>query len=73
MIHDKRLSDDVKALIEGGEVLSVGDNYVTVDVDGHEVHISFTVRRSGCSCCGDTVRATVSYNRPKDDDPLGIK
>ena len=67
-------------VLEQGTVVEAHDSYLTVEVEGVELFVGTTVHHTGCECCGDQAKLTVSYNKTKahrvenhgERDPLGI-
>lgn len=72
---------EVNELLEGGTVLKSHRSSLVVEIEGVEVHVSPRVKRRPCSCCGDSERLDMSYNRLTEDriekhgeaDPLNIE
>jgi hypothetical protein len=72
---------EVNELLEDGTVVSAHRSSLVVEVEGVEVHVSPRVKHRSCSCCGDSERLHMSYNRLTEDriekhgeaDPLNIE
>lgn len=75
------MDSELQALLEDGRIVSVGDGYMAVEVNGVELFVDSRVIRSGCDCCGDRQTFDVSYNRPErhrvekhgESDPLRLE